>query len=58
MDVAIVTQSGGPLMSVALLFVCALNLVVSGAALMQAHRAFQANATVVQLLRQASKRRG
>jgi hypothetical protein len=43
-------------MEPAIVILCALNLAVAGAALVQAHRAFQSFSTVVQLLRQARTR--
>jgi hypothetical protein len=44
-------------METALVILGALNLAVSGAALIQAHRAFQSFTTVVALLRRAPGRR-
>jgi hypothetical protein len=43
-------------METAIVVLCTLNLAISGAALIQAHRAFQAFSTVVQLLRAARQR--
>jgi hypothetical protein len=44
-------------METALVVLGALNLAISGAALVQAHRAFQSFSTVVALLRRAPQRR-